>query len=99
MATLPQQFIHTNRPSSTVARWLPNAGSRPYLIGPPVGRMANLKKASFISFPHENEDARITGGTRSLVRRLMALNVEGSLSGRKPGRMSAASPVSSARMA
>ena len=32
---------------------------------------------------HETEDSRITGGTRSLLRRLLALNVGGSLSAKK----------------
>jgi hypothetical protein len=29
----------------------------------------------FALFPHESEDARITGATRSLYRRLLALNL------------------------
>jgi hypothetical protein len=53
--------------------------SRPYLI-------TNLKRKSATSaqdclslFPHESEDARLTGCTRSLYRRLLALNLPGSL--------------------
>lgn len=52
--------------------------SRPYLL-------TNLKRKSAISaqeclslFPHESEDARLTGCTRSLYRRLLALNLPGS---------------------
>jgi hypothetical protein len=30
-----------------------------------------------LSLPKEPEDARITGGTRSLARRLLALNLSG----------------------
>lgn len=37
---------------------------------------------SATSLPHETADTRITGGTRSLNRRLLALNIEGSLSRR-----------------
>lgn len=53
--------------------------SRPYLI-------TSNKRSSAISaqqcvslFPHESEDARLTGSTRSLYRRLLALNLPGSL--------------------
>jgi hypothetical protein len=33
----------------------------------------------FVQLPHEPEDANITGVTRSLHRRLLALNIGGSL--------------------
>lgn len=53
--------------------------SRPYLV-------TGSKRTSVISaqqclslFPHEPEDARLTGCTRSLYRRLLALNLPGSL--------------------
>lgn len=36
------------------------------------------------TLPQEPEDARLTGGTRSLSRRLLALNVAGTLAKRKP---------------
>jgi hypothetical protein len=36
------------------------------------------------SLPKEPEDARLTGGTRSLDRRLLALNVAGTLGKRRP---------------
>ena len=39
----------------------------------PDGRMKNV----FSRLPHEPEDARITGVTRSLERRLLALNMAG----------------------
>jgi len=35
-------------------------------------------KSLFVRLPHEPEDARMTGVTRSLNRRLLALNVNGS---------------------
>ena len=38
-----------------------------------------VKASYFEVLPHESEDVQITGGTRSLVRRLLALNLEGSL--------------------
>jgi len=38
----------------------------------------------FSNLPPEPEDARLTGGTRSLSRRLLALNVEGSISHAQP---------------
>lgn len=39
----------------------------------PDGRMKNV----FSRLPHEPEDARMTGVTRSLERRLLALNMSG----------------------
>ena len=39
----------------------------------PDGRVKNV----FLRLPHEPEDARLTGVTRSLERRLLALNIEG----------------------
>jgi hypothetical protein len=50
--------------------------SRPYLI---AGRKGRTPSTSFISLPNEPEDAKITGATRSLDRRLLALNLRGSL--------------------
>jgi hypothetical protein len=40
---------------------------------------ASLSKSRFARLPQEPEDARLTGVTRSLQRRLLALNVTGSL--------------------
>jgi hypothetical protein len=42
-------------------------------------RLAVLSKSRFARLPHEPEDARLTGVTRSLNRRLLALNIGGSL--------------------
>lgn len=47
--------------------------------------------SSFVMLPHESEDIQITGGTRSLVRRLMALNLEGTL--RKGNRSATEMPM------
>ncbi len=50
--------------------------SGPYLV---VGRQNRTAWTPFIPHPKEAEDARITGTTRSLDRRLMALNISGKL--------------------
>jgi hypothetical protein len=42
-------------------------------------RAISITKSRFARLPEEPEDARITGVTRSLNRRLLALNVLGSL--------------------
>jgi hypothetical protein len=42
-------------------------------------RAISMAKSGFSRLPQEPEDARLTGGTRSLNRRLLALNVPGSL--------------------
>jgi hypothetical protein len=55
---------------------------RPYLVPIPTRRSVVSTKQTvsatrqfFALFPHESEDARITGSTRSLYRRLLALNL------------------------
>jgi hypothetical protein len=55
---------------------------RPYLVTIPTRRSTTTARQSVVStrqffalFPHESEDARITGTTRSLYRRLLALNL------------------------
>jgi hypothetical protein len=45
----------------------------------PESRAVALSKSRFARLPEEPEDARLTGVTRSLNRRLLALNVPGSL--------------------
>ena len=42
-------------------------------------RAISVAKSRFAPLPQEPEDARITGVTRSLTRRLLALNLPGSL--------------------
>jgi hypothetical protein len=49
----------------------------------PVSRSVGPAHSLF-TLPKEPEDARLTGGTRSLDRRLLALNVAGTLGKRKP---------------
>ena len=51
----------------------------PTMISGPAARAAALSKHRFARLPHEPEDARMTGVTRSLHRRLLALNISGSL--------------------
>lgn len=53
---------------------------RPYLIAGRKERSAAVGRSAFIALPKEGEDARITGSTRSLDRRLLALNLHGRLS-------------------
>ncbi len=55
---------------------------RPYLVTVPSRKSAIITRQTvaatrqfFALFPHESEDARITGTTRSLYRRLLALNL------------------------
>jgi hypothetical protein len=52
--------------------------TRPYLIAGRKGRTPVVGRTAFIALPKESEDARITGATRSLDRRLLALNLQGS---------------------
>jgi hypothetical protein len=63
-------------------RGLPATDRRPYLVNLPQRRTAaparqtvSSTRQFFALFPHESEDARITGTTRSLYRRLLALNL------------------------
>lgn len=55
--------------------------SRPYLLNTQKRKPAISASAQecLSLFPHEPEDARLTGSTRSLYRRLLALNLPGSL--------------------
>ncbi len=53
--------------------------SRPYLINGQRRKSAASVQQCLALFPHESEDARLTGCTRSLYRRLLALNLPGSL--------------------
>ena len=59
----------------------PRAGkpiaSATYLRAIPI-RQPTPRKASLFALPKEPEDAQLTGGTRSLDRRLLALNLAGS---------------------
>ena len=63
-------------------RGLPATDRRPYLVTLPQRKTVASARSTvsptrqfFALFPHESEDARITGATRSLHRRLLALNL------------------------
>jgi len=49
--------------------------SRPHLISIQPRRAGAPQQRVLPLFPHEAEDARLTGTTRSLYRRLLALNL------------------------
>lgn len=50
---------------------------RPYLVIGEHRKSVVSAQAYLMLFPHESEDARLTGSTRSLYRRLLALNLPG----------------------
>lgn len=58
--------------------------SKTVLIAGRLARAAALSKSRFARLPEEPEDARLTGVTRSLNRRLLALNLRGSLRRSEP---------------
>jgi hypothetical protein len=70
-----------------------NSDRRPYLVSVPTRRSTPSTRQTgstrqfFALFPHESEDARITGSTRSLYRRLLALNLPCSVVARKDPSM------------
>jgi hypothetical protein len=74
--------IRFGPPTSPENRGLPATDRRPYLITAPPRRPVTSTRKTVAStsqylalFPHESEDARLTGATRSLYRRLLALNL------------------------
>ena len=79
MKILPKYPPSSVRPGSPIPSASGGTRSpepRPYLIPIASARRAALvEKNSLPLFPHESEDARITGATRSLFRRLLALNL------------------------
>jgi len=52
---------------------------RPYLVTIQDRKTSRAAMRYPALFPHEPEDARLTGTTRSLYRRLLALNLPGSV--------------------
>jgi hypothetical protein len=69
-------------PSSLFPQVVPSAARD---LRQPQSRRAVSHAAAFFALPKEPEDARITGGTRSLERRLLALNLTGSRFWRESG--------------
>jgi hypothetical protein len=80
MVTIPSSFtrlqtsMSSNRPASS------GQGLRvapPALLRSIVSRQPTFGAAQLLAVQKEPEDARLTGGTRSLERRLLALNLYG----------------------
>lgn len=77
--------LRVGSPASPENRGVPATDRRPYLVTPsprktvvPATRPTVASTRQFLAlFPHESEDARLTGATRSLYRRLLALNLPG----------------------
>src|SRR5277367_4150708 len=78
MAAFTQAFpanLRSGSPASRENRGLPVPDRRPYLVPVPPRKPASSTQKYLALFPHESEDARLTGATRSLYRRLLALNL------------------------
>jgi len=78
MNTLPKSAPSSVRSGSSTPK--PTFGargpeSRPYLVSIQPRRAGAPSQPILQLFPHESEDARLTGTTRSLYRRLLALNL------------------------
>jgi len=91
MAGLSSSFTRFQSPA-------PNTRSNMLVTSVPMRRQPVAKPQgspihSLFSLPKEPEDARLTGGTRSLDRRLLALNVAGTLGKRRPTSERVAPPV------
>ena len=65
--------------SSRFAQGLIARAAKPVLVAGVEARAIALAKSHFAPMPQEPEDARMTGVTRSLNRRLLALNIAGTL--------------------
>jgi hypothetical protein len=91
MATL-QQHLSVLRSGSIAAH--ENRGAfapepRPYLVTFPYRKAVKSTQHYLALFPHESEDARLTGATRSLYRRLLALNLPKKAPHAEPASVSA----------
>ena len=86
-----QQTSNPRREPATPAIFYPN---RPGASAPGLRPAKLLFLARPVFLPHETEDTLLTGGMRSLNRRLLALNFETALA--RPQAMSqhAATPLS-----
>ena len=74
--------IRFGPPAAPETRGMPATDRRPYLVTVPARRPVTSTRRTVANtsqylalFPHESEDARLTGATRSLYRRLLALNL------------------------
>jgi hypothetical protein len=83
MSALPNTFA-SSRPLSPSPRVesakveSPKPVASIHHLRPVPSRQAAPRGTGLFALPKEPEDARITGGTRSLDRRLLALNLSGS---------------------
>jgi hypothetical protein len=89
MAILSKYPPASERTGSSASRT--NYGSvaahpHPYLVTAQRRRLTKVESRYLPLFPHEPEDACLTGSTRSLYRRALGLNIAGDL-----GRMKATS--------
>jgi hypothetical protein len=86
MATFQHTSPSSLRSSTRAAHENRSMGpdSRPYLVTLPARKAVRSAQHYLALFPHESEDARLTGATRSLYRRLLALNLPGVKSYAKP---------------
>lgn len=84
MPMLPKVPPSSLRPDKlpSAIRTIPAAENRPYLVSTlrrrevfSDGIRSLIADRSVTLFAHESEDARLTGSTRSLFRRLLALNL------------------------
>src|ERR1700722_8862490 len=80
MSSFSQTFpasLRSRSVASPESGGAPVVDRRPYLIPVPARKPAASTRQYLSLFPHESEDARLTGATRSLYRRLLALNLPG----------------------
>jgi hypothetical protein len=78
MATLQQTSPASLRFGSPAAHGIRGSMApepRPYLVTIQNRKTVKSTQQYLALFPHESEDARLTGATRSLYRRLLALNL------------------------
>lgn len=75
MNILPKIPPSSVRSGSSVPPAVGTRSPEPRLYLLKVRQTASLAKRPLPLFPHESEDARLTGETRSLYRRLLALNL------------------------
>jgi hypothetical protein len=78
--TTPQQSppLLPRSPDARESRGSASVDPRPYLVTGPSRKPRAVQQYPAL-FPHEPEDARLTGATRSLYRRLLALNLPGKI--------------------
>jgi len=76
MNALPKIPPSSVRPGFPLSRATGTRSPEPRIYFTGAGVRAGARPVTPISlFPHESEDARLTGETRSLFRRLLALNL------------------------